>query len=772
MSGGSEIKLHECLLNGTSKLKNKIKNGNVTLCHNQFGDVTLPADKLVQVNTFLKDYVSEQEKAYFSIGDNTMASHLAPYIKKFNIERSKGDSGIYEYKLIDVISLYEIYKRDRAKDIGEYNCEGALDPALSMTSTFSDLELYMGDYNSANSAFLNAICRENPQLYFTPNFTADIEPNERGIVFPVESLFFKTLSTDEESNLFWDSKSKNYRQLNISFFNLSDTQQLFKKVIEIYDKKGELRTHEERYYEVPESLPPEKAAWFLKFAQECEESDRKRLACKIMINAVKKYYKTDNIKLFFTYNKEYCDFDTWILLEDIPKVKNLFIKELNEELGINYPSSISQNDSTELEYDPDKYENTNNTKSSYRPNSNKYKIKELLDEIKSEKLSAKDIAKKLGRQLTYVNLALLEMLKDKTVKIVDFYSNNYNIYPIYQSTLGIDKAISIIEESSKEYKKLNLISVRQFCKEIGFDGYTYHTLLKVTESNNYGIETFYVHGNETGRGFFKRYKRNDLEFLKEKTCITSNVGEKPKVDDFQATSSKAIYIQNLLINNPEKTFTLTELTNITMCEKSWVNRVIRKLRKNNTIKIVNLIKPSIKSGSYTPVYQSTHGNLPAINIVPIDNETYITSVEVSRKYQDYRLEKAIRTSSLHKFYGQRSTTFNICYKVTDVEEWIKSLGKTNARKEPQQEVICLPDLQAQDTKENNEILENTQTQPSPTESQFVKTYDILGFQVEIKKKIKPKKHKTTNKLLTKLKTFFKRKEKQTISKSEIDCIEI
>ena len=150
----------------------------------------------------------------------------------------------------------------------------------------------------------------------------------------------------------------------------------------------------------------------------------------------------------------------------------------------------------------------------YKNGNTYFLLLNLFECNKDKKYSSSELVEKIRRCKAVVTIALTSLLKSKSIKIIGFEDRAYgNIAPIYQHIDGKVPELHIIEQDSKEYVKLNLITIRDFSKKkSGLPDSSKQTRLTCLV-NEFKVPFYYA---KTSRAYFKVYNKEDLKNLLSK----------------------------------------------------------------------------------------------------------------------------------------------------------------------------------------------------------------------------------------------------------------
>lgn len=107
--------------------------------------------------------------------------------------------------------------------------------------------------------------------------------------------------------------------------------------------------------------------------------------------------------------------------------------------------------------------------------------------------------------------------------------------------------------------------------------------------------------------------------------------------DFYAGSKKTpLKVQKYLEKHSKKSFSSQELSNILSLSKGTIKTVIRKLRAEKKIKVVDVV-PSKTSAFLAPVFQGMNGNRQGLDVIEIPSKRHsslglISTLSFKKKY--------------------------------------------------------------------------------------------------------------------------------------------
>lgn len=135
------------------------------------------------------------------------------------------------------------------------------------------------------------------------------------------------------------------------------------------------------------------------------------------------------------------------------------------------------------------------------------KLEEIFNKNIQKTYTINDLEKALGGNRARILQVMKNLLDEGKIKIVKF-SYGARIFPHYQSAKGDKPEIKVIDDYSKEYEKLGLISIQHFSRG---DVAVYGTLKKLI--NEFKLRPIIV---RRPNGFFETYKEQDLQRMIEK----------------------------------------------------------------------------------------------------------------------------------------------------------------------------------------------------------------------------------------------------------------
>lgn len=151
------------------------------------------------------------------------------------------------------------------------------------------------------------------------------------------------------------------------------------------------------------------------------------------------------------------------------------------------------------------------------------KIQDFLNENPTRSFRVKEIAAAIDENFKLLQAPLKYLAEiSENIKIVGFYEDGRRLSPYYQSLQGPLPAVHLIEEGSKEFVKLDLVSIREF-STLYNDRAIYPLLLRTVEASK--IPSYIT---ICKNGFFKKYKVFDLKnLLKKHTKLSQPEYETP-----------------------------------------------------------------------------------------------------------------------------------------------------------------------------------------------------------------------------------------------------
>lgn len=269
---------------------------------------------------------------------------------------------------------------------------------------------------------------------------------------------------------------------------------------------------------------------------------------------------------------------------------------------------------------------------SKKPKANKRKdtyarqVLAILEDNPEKMFSANDISSKLSLSLVSIRNILRYLKESGLAKIVKCESSDYNsryLSTYYQSIKGSMKPI-VLSQKSK-----NISSVCGFCIQKNNDRRVSSKMADYLEKNNIEwVPTI------KGKGVCKGYKVTDLEKAynyvlygdsETKQLPLPATHEIPEpVKTFNTKAELRAKIIKALKADLTKPYSTLELTKVLSADKCAVKQMMKALREEKRIKVVDWEVVERQRGASTLKYQVTESPLARLKVT-VDNNSYVTA---------------------------------------------------------------------------------------------------------------------------------------------------
>ena len=184
-----------------------------------------------------------------------------------------------------------------------------------------------------------------------------------------------------------------------------------------------------------------------------------------------------------------------------------YLKKLNKEGEIEKEKKFNKELNCELLYYKIKNPETEAKKVESSKEGTKRQVLALLNKDINKVYTSSQISKEINKYTEQVQTAIREGRKEGKIKVVGFKFINGHRYICVQDIQGPDDPVALIDSTSEESKKLNLISLKNYCNGDLKKKACLDAIIK-----NTGLEGFNV---STSGGYYVWYKKEDLLKLEE-----------------------------------------------------------------------------------------------------------------------------------------------------------------------------------------------------------------------------------------------------------------